>query len=205
MEEEHEEQTGAGGETKKRFFFIFSFSLSFFFFLSFSFSLSSYLRRDHERRRLETKGALAFVSDDEDEDAPAKPAAPHRAGYNQEQQELRQQLLRSLHGAAEGAEDDTGGLVLRQKSAAERQAEDDDFMDWMRGEGRALLATDEKADLQPLQRFWTDSNLSESDRFLRDYITNRRWRAQVSNDVPSYDDIVREEEDEDVCPGFANQ
>ena len=64
----------------------------------------------------------------------------------------------------------------RNKSAAEQEQENEDFRLWLAGQGESKLAPEMKKDLEPLQRFWTDPNLSEDDRFLRDYITRQLWR-----------------------------
>jgi hypothetical protein len=35
----------------------------------------------------------------------------------------------------------------------------------------------EAEQLEPLRRFWTDPKLNETDSFLRDYITQRKWKS----------------------------
>jgi hypothetical protein len=42
--------------------------------------------------------------------------------------------------------------------------------------------------LEPLRRFWTSNNLSDEDKFLRDYITEHRWR-EADTGIPTYDEV----------------
>lgn len=151
--------------------------------------------RDHERMRLETKGELAFVSDDEGEEAELAGKSKSLA-FDAEQRKLRQSLVKSLHGAAEAdegsAEDGEADdfFRVRGKTSEEQEAEDADYAKWLRDEG--ALDQEEAQELEPLRRFWTDPNLSEADRFLRDYITNRKWRSDEpsARAVPRYDEVI---------------
>jgi protein KRI1 len=78
--------------------------------------------------------------------------------YDAEQKMLKQQLLASI------------------KTEAEQVSEQALYSDWLERDG-AKLDTETKKDLQPLKRFWTDPNLNETDRFLRDYLTKQLWRG----------------------------
>lgn len=67
--------------------------------------------------------------------------------------------------------DEEGLLKSRVKTAEERLAEEEDYAGWLENEEK-LNNKGKKEELQPLRRFWTDSNLSETDQFLRDYIVS---------------------------------
>eukprot|EP00041_Stephanoeca_diplocostata_P036181 m.1307472 g.1307472 ORF g.1307472 m.1307472 type:complete len:577 (+) comp24818_c0_seq13:201-1931(+) len=156
--------------------------------------------KDHERMRLETKGELAFV-DDGDDDAQGNPKVSSMA-FDDEQRKLRSELIASLHGTgapkASGDDDGTADdeddfFSVRTKSSAEREAEEADYSAWLKDNPTPMLAEADKEELEPLRRFWTDPNLSETDKFLRDYITKRKWRDDEDNvrgpHTPKYEDI----------------
>lgn len=54
-----------------------------------------------------------------------------------------------------------------------------------------------REEMEPLKRFWTDPNLSEGDKFLRDYITKQMWKGDDrTKAAPVYgDEQVDDEED----------
>lgn len=91
-------------------------------------------------------------------------------------------------GEEEEGEDDGNFLTLRQKSKDEQDADEKDFKKWLAGEGKVVPKA-RVAELEPLQRYWTDPNLSEEDRFLRDYITGELWRDRDREAVPTYKDV----------------
>lgn len=176
--------------------------------------------KDHERMRLETKGTKAFLSDDDDDDAPEKRPMNDRTGrlaFDQEQRELRTNLLKSLHGnddkdAAEDAAEDGDGeedafddlFQSRVKSDAERAAEEEDYSRWLKEEG-ASFDPETAKELEPLKRFWTGKGLSDTDKFLRDYLTNRRWKSESdsfggysSGPAPNNSGQAREDEQDGV-------
>jgi hypothetical protein len=54
--------------------------------------------KDHERRRLLTKGDQAFVSDSDDDEPPASNPPPEGLTYVQEQELLKKQILQGIIG-----------------------------------------------------------------------------------------------------------
>lgn len=42
--------------------------------------------------------------------------------------------------------------------------------------------------MQPLRHFWSATDLTPEDRFLRDYITDHRWREPEAI-IPTYDEV----------------
>ena len=99
--------------------------------------------KDHERKRLQTKGVNAFVSDDEDdEDAPPLPGSRSSTfAFNEEQRDLRKNLIKAMKGDGDadddgegddGDDDDGDGLFrLRSKTTEEEEEEDNDYASWL--------------------------------------------------------------------------
>eukprot|EP00039_Didymoeca_costata_P024655 m.11021 g.11021 ORF g.11021 m.11021 type:complete len:731 (-) comp4363_c0_seq1:187-2379(-) len=142
--------------------------------------------KDHERMRLETKGVMAFVSDDEDEPEGKASERNSRLLFDSEQQDIRKDVIKALHGSI-GAEDNDDLLQVRSKSQTDLKAEEEDYEKWLEKE-EALTDKRTRKELEPLRRFWTSDKLSDEDKFLRDFITKRRWRE--SEYLPTYDAIT---------------
>ena len=87
-------------------------------------------------------------------------------------------------------------LSVKQRTAEELAAEEEKYQLWLQGEGKSFSGN-EKTELEPLRRFWTDPNLSENDRFLRDYITKQLWKPKTSNYTVPLDKNVSDSEDEE--------
>eukprot|EP00051_Salpingoeca_urceolata_P019605 m.288116 g.288116 ORF g.288116 m.288116 type:complete len:762 (-) comp19449_c0_seq3:1567-3852(-) len=138
--------------------------------------------RDHERTRLLSKGAMAFVNDDDDDGDNQQPAP---GSYAHEQAAIKASFAHAVSDDDDSDDEESGGfLKLRSKSQHEQDQEDDDYVRWLQGDGAALVADPETAqDLEPLKRFWTDPNLDEGDRFLRDYITRQMWKDEPAGPV----------------------
>ena len=160
--------------------------------------------KDHERTRLETKGVHAFV-DTHDEDAPLAPGSRSSTfAFNDEQRDLRQNLLKAMKeggdsdGGGQGGgsdadagaddEEEGGGFFqLRSKTTQEAADEEQDYSAWL--ENSTAVANEQaQEEMEPLRRLWTSKDLSHNDKFLRDYITGRQWRSDES--VPTYSQIT---------------
>ena len=154
--------------------------------------------KDHERMRLQTKGALAFVSDEEEEGdgVPQQRPGHDNLAFNAEQRQLRKGLVAALHAAADGDGDEGEDLFSsKEKSAAEVEADEADYAAWLGDEG-ALGDEEAAQELEPLRRFWTDPKLSEADRFLRDYITQKRWRGDAAPAPRAPQPVVADDEED---------
>ncbi len=120
----------------------------------------------------------------------------HLHSYDQEQKELKKQFLKSINGLDEDQTDAEGGLLsFKQKTAEEIAAEEAQYEKWLQGEGKAF-DNKTKEDLEPLRRFWTDPNLNENDRFLRDYVTKQLWKAKDGSTIPEAKAISDSEDEQ---------
>uniref|UniRef100_A0A914UYH1 Protein KRI1 homolog n=1 Tax=Plectus sambesii TaxID=2011161 RepID=A0A914UYH1_9BILA len=142
--------------------------------------------KDYERKLVVDRGG--DISD-EDEDGPGPSMGP---SYYEKQNALKNELKTAL--LDEDDDDDDGELLKKRVKTEERQKEEDeDYYDWLKGRKESPDTEDKKA-LKPLKDIWSDPNLDADERFLRDYLLNKRYDATDSNEVPTYDEIVNDPE-----------
>lgn len=140
--------------------------------------------KDYERETLLTKGSLVI---DSDEDAPSAPT------YTEEQRSLKEDLKSALNSVV----DEEPVLTLRPKSDNDKEKEDEDYRQWMKGEKSKIKDKNLKSDCDHLKKAWSDPNIEENEKFLRDFILNKGWAEEDEKDfVPTYDEIVNDDDDE---------
>ena len=94
-------------------------------------------------------------------------------------------------------------LQQRVKTRAELVREDTDYADWLKTnpnlelERPESISVEQANDLSHLRNFWSRTDLSEEDRFLRDYLLERRHLGeQGAEGETSFDDQDLEQLDE---------
>lgn len=84
----------------------------------------------------------------------------------------------------------------RQKTKEEIEQEEADYKKLLAGQKETIDDEDTARDLKPLKEFWNDPNLDEGEKFLRDYILNKRFLDGEDEDhVPTYDEIVHDSDE----------
>lgn len=66
------------------------------------------------------------------------------------------------------------------------------------------ISEEEQKELKPLRDFWTDPNLDENEKFLRDYILNEKFRDKESADTNLDYDLVAHDSDADLSEDERN-
>ncbi|CAF1589338.1 unnamed protein product [Adineta ricciae] len=119
----------------------------------------------------------------------------------EEQEEIKRSIKKALSTADD--DDDDGLFSKKVKSETEKTKEDEEYIEWLKGQKKELPDSTIKTDLEYLHEYWNDPSLSERDRFLRDFILNKKHLRHADDDeddetnIPSYDEIVNQNEDED--------
>ncbi|VDM09877.1 unnamed protein product [Wuchereria bancrofti] len=140
--------------------------------------------KDYERKLvLERRGD---ISEDEEERKTSK------HGYYEEQELIKQELKAVL-----AKQNDDMEPLLRQriKTGNEAKNEEDQYYEWLKGQKDEDLPGVEE--LKGLKEAWSDMNLDENEKFLRDYLLNKKYDVEGNDDVPSYEEIVNVEKDEE--------
>lgn len=138
--------------------------------------------KDYERKRLLERGEKAFLSDSEDdEDDKLKTLT-----YSDEQEELRTDFKMAVDDGTQRS--DEPFLMVREKDESQLQREEEDYIDWLKGQEKEMNK-DEAKKMSALRQYWVDPKLDNDEAFLRDYILNKGW-LDYSAGNPTYEDIV---------------
>lgn len=91
----------------------------------------------------------------------------------------------------DSGDEDFGGIFKkRQKTKAEQDEEDEDYLNWLAGK-KETVKDDVKEKLKPLKNYWSSDKLPSSEKFLRDYILNKGYtEANNYAEIPTYEEIV---------------
>lgn len=102
---------------------------------------------------------------------------------NEEQQELRQSILRAAHGDEEHTADGDDLFQLKEKTDSDRKHEEESFAAFTSTQDKDRRNKTDAEDIAA--RYWkADEDLDESERFLRDYILSKAWMETTSMQAP---------------------
>lgn len=143
---------------------------------------------DYQLQRLiETEGRMSEEENDVVE------APDTSMSYVKEQEKIKNDLKKALE---DSSEDEEGKLFkVREKPREEVEKEDEDYLQWLGGQKKVTSIGDDAKVLQPLKEFWTSRSLPKADKFLRDYIVNKRYVDD--GHIATYEDIVGLSDDEE--------
>jgi len=146
------------------------------------------LLKDYERQRLLEKGDKAYLSDDDNDlDVNFKEEKMEGLTYVEEQQKIKNSL--STLAATDSASDDEDLLQLREKDSSD--VKEDSKVE--KFENKSV----KKNVQETLNRYWENRNLNEGETFLRDYILKKQFIDRDSSQLPAYNDVVGDMEDDE--------
>ncbi|KAM4717604.1 protein KRI1 homolog [Anableps anableps] len=154
--------------------------------------------KDYERKViLEKEGKYEDDDDDESDDEEAAKRRERAASpsYIQEQKELKESFRKFFEDSDdEGGEEGGASTLLtrRMKTQEEKDKEEADYLDWLRGQAE-LDGPEEVKDMKYLRDYWNDPELDEKERFLRDYVLNKGYLDEDDDRIPTYDEVVQED------------
>ncbi|XP_069460398.1 protein KRI1 homolog isoform X2 [Ambystoma mexicanum] len=160
--------------------------------------------RDYERKViLEKEGK--YIDEDEDtddEDGYIRHQRDASPSYVEEQKQIQASFRKFVDDsdAEECDKDDgTAGLLQkRSKSKEEEDKEEEDYINWLKGQTE-LQDGEEAKELKPLKEFWSNPELEAGEQFLRDYILNKGYLEEEEAEpeeierIPTYEEIVHPE------------
>ncbi|KAM4531936.1 protein KRI1 homolog [Odontesthes bonariensis] len=157
--------------------------------------------KDYERKViLEKEGKYEDDDDSDDEEAAKRRERAASPSYMQEQKELKASFRKFIEDSGDEEEGGEAGVVSelltrRIKTQEERDKEEADYLEWLKGQGE-VEGLEEVKDLKYLRDYWNDPELDEKERFLRDYMLNKGYLdEEEDNDerIPTYDEVVQDE------------
>ncbi|XP_022688163.1 protein KRI1 homolog isoform X2 [Varroa jacobsoni] len=162
--------------------------------------------KDYERKIISEEGGI-YVDDEEIQGPRARlidETHQDKLTYDDEQRALRD----SLKAAAWETDDDesgenndlAGGLVSRKKRKLDQEIkeEEEEYVKWLKGETDRLSNKKEAKELAELKRLWTEAGeekLDEAEKFLRDYVLNKRYLTSKDDDFKFEVDFSEDEKD----------
>ncbi|KAK2178143.1 hypothetical protein NP493_560g01097 [Ridgeia piscesae] len=151
--------------------------------------------KDYERKvLLERDGQL---NDDDSEEDDRKWQETQKSAYDEEQEELRESLM----DAAKNDEDDSSDhelLVPRRRTPLEQEKEQEDYEEWTKNQPKSKKkGKTVGTKLDPQAPYWNKMELTEDDKFLKNYILNKQYLEEDEDRVPTYYEVVCEDFSED--------
>jgi len=113
--------------------------------------------------------------------------------YNEEMQRIKDSFKKAIK--EEEADDDI--LTKRSKTEKESREEAESYKAWLAGQKSDIEDSVIEDKMKGLRDFWNKDDLDEGEKFLKDYLLNKRYKENENNDyVPSYDEIVHDSDDD---------
>lgn len=151
--------------------------------------------RDYERQIIIEKGGK--LSDDEEDSSSEskKILRPDSPTFVEEQKAIKESFKNALEDTDEDEDKETwGGLFQqRKKTKEELEKEEEDYLDWLKGQREEINDKEAESDLKYLHNYWNDPKLDENEVFLRDYLLNKRFLDDEDDSyIPTYNEIVHD-------------
>jgi len=125
------------------------------------------------------------------------------SSYNEELELIKSSFKTALEDEEEGEDSKDDLLMKRTKTEEEKVKEEEDYREWLAGQKSQLndAATEQK--LKGLRDYWNTDDLNEGEKFLKDFILNKRYLEGDEGAVPSYEEVVHDS-DENLSEDEAN-
>ena len=146
-----------------------------------------YLLKDYERDLIVEKGGILSDSDSEDEEEERN--LPK--SYYEEQDEIKRDLKSAVKDI-DNSDSDEEFLTKRNVPKEEREKADDEYNKWLKEQ---KPQQGKLVGIDP----WDKPSLTRDEKFLRDYILNKRYVNDSDDDerIPTYEEIVNIDEEEE--------
>ncbi|XP_078387554.1 protein KRI1 homolog isoform X2 [Cetorhinus maximus] len=160
--------------------------------------------KDYERKVILEKEGKYEDEESDEEESRVKIERATSPSYMEEQKQLRENFRKFVEDNDEDSDDGGFGFLKpRMKSKEEKEKEEESYVNWLKGQND-LQTKEELQDMKYLRDYWNDPQLEEGEKFLRDYILNKRYLDEEEEEeerIPTYDEIVQDEVDDSEDDG----
>jgi protein KRI1 len=124
-----------------------------------------------------------------------------------EQRLAKEEFLRAFAAAEAGEQVEEENLLQkRAKTQEEIEKEENEYKAFLKKlEQKKVNEERDKHEVEILTGFWENDNLADDDKFLREYITNKRWLDKEAAKIPSYDELVKIHHDDVDAEAYEKQ
>uniref|UniRef100_A0A915B1F1 Protein KRI1 homolog n=1 Tax=Parascaris univalens TaxID=6257 RepID=A0A915B1F1_PARUN len=145
--------------------------------------------KDYERKLILERAGDISEEEDEGDRGHCEP------NYFEKQRKIKQEIIEALAVEEDNDDEDDTLLRKREKSENEIKKEEDEYYEWLKGRRKEDIADAEQ--LKGLRELWNDTNLDDDEKFLRDYLLNKDYESNDVVEIPTYEDIINVEEDDE--------
>ncbi|XP_063787461.1 protein KRI1 homolog [Pseudophryne corroboree] len=145
--------------------------------------------KDYERKvMLEKEGKYEDEDSSEGEGGLMQDQRARSPTYLEEQRQIKESLSKFVEDSDDDGDDRTTSSLLtkRLKTKKEQDKEDEDYIAWLKGQ-KDVEERDDVKEMSYLKEYWTDPALDDGEKFLRNYILNKEY-------------VEEESDDEEECP-----
>lgn len=152
--------------------------------------------KEYEQKILLEKGGI-YDDEDDGEDIDGQEKRHERnssPSYREKQEQIRNEFKKVLaesdddEGDADDNESVWGGIFTKRTMTKEEEEKDKEEQEkWQK---------ENEEQLKAIQEVWSQQKLSKDEVFLRDYILSNGFANKEDDEVPTYDEIVGENDEE---------
>ncbi len=73
-------------------------------------------------------------------------------------------------------------MLKKTQTTEEKAKEEADYIEWLKGKKKNVKDAEAEKNMKTLHDYWNDPKLSEGEKFLRDYILNKKYLSKEDDD-----------------------
>lgn len=113
--------------------------------------------------------------------------------YNDEMKSIKDSFKAALN---DDEEEEETLLEKKTKTVAEKLEDEAEYKSWLAGQRSSISDPEMEKKLSGLRDFWNKDDLDEGEKFLKDFLLNKRFlESDKEGYVPSYDEIAHDSDE----------